>query len=47
MYLTYNALGEFQDGGAPSGHQGIQRGPPERALEGFGICLKVWDFGVI
>lgn len=44
IYLTYWAGGEVEaTGGADSGHVSY---PPAEAVDGFGMCVKVWTFGM-
>ncbi|WVQ93502.1 hypothetical protein IAU59_000576 [Kwoniella sp. CBS 9459] len=45
VYATYWALGEQRAGGV--GDEGEERTmPPEEAWGDFGLCIKVWDFGL-
>lgn len=44
VYLTYWATGEMDAiGGSDPGNPSF---PPEPALDGFGMCVKVWTFGL-
>lgn len=44
IYHTYWALGEVSLGGIKDPISGKRRMPPERALDEFGMCVKVWEF---
>jgi len=44
IYHTYWALGEVSLGGIKDPISGQRRLPPRRALNEFGMCVKVWNF---
>lgn len=44
IYHTYWALGEVSLGGVKDPLTGKRRMPPMRALDEFGMCVKVWEF---
>jgi hypothetical protein len=44
IYHTYWALGENSLGGIKDPISGQRRLPPLRALNEFGMCVKVWNF---
>lgn len=44
IYHTYWALGEVSLGGIQDPVSGERRMPPVRALDEFGMCVKVWEF---
>ncbi|OCF40071.1 hypothetical protein I317_06146 [Kwoniella heveanensis CBS 569] len=46
VYATYWALGEHQAGGVRNEITGERVLPPEEASSDFGLCIKVWDFGL-
>ncbi|WRT65783.1 uncharacterized protein IL334_002732 [Kwoniella shivajii] len=45
IYAVYWALGESEAGGVQD-HDGGKILPPPEATSDFGICVKVWNFGV-
>lgn len=44
IFHTYWALGEVSLGGIQDPESGARRMPPVRALDEFGMCVKVWEF---
>jgi len=47
IFLIYWAMGELDAGGVRDAISGERVDPPDEALDGFGVCVKVWDFGVV
>ncbi|WWD05623.1 hypothetical protein V865_003704 [Kwoniella europaea PYCC6329] len=45
IYAVYWALGESEAGGAVN-YEGERILPPQEAIGDFGLCVKVWDFGL-
>ncbi|WVW80243.1 hypothetical protein I302_102221 [Kwoniella bestiolae CBS 10118] len=45
IYAVYWALGESEAGGTAN-YEGERVLPPQEAVGDFGLCVKVWDFGL-
>ncbi|OCF75085.1 hypothetical protein I204_03934 [Kwoniella mangroviensis CBS 8886] len=45
IYAVYWALGESEAGGTVN-YEGERILPPQEAIGDFGLCVKVWDFGL-
>jgi hypothetical protein len=47
IYMVYWALSDADGAGFRSVH-GVPVGlPPERAMDGFGVCVRIWDFAYV
>ena len=46
IYVNYWAAGEVDAGGVRDPETGEIMRIPAEAMQGFGLCIRVWDFGV-